>query len=305
LLNHNVLADFVNGLPPEVVTIVDEAYFELLNGNNQHWESIDDNYVSAIELVREDKNVVVIRTFSKAYGLAGARIGYAIGKTSAINSIKANGIYATVSRPSLEAAKAAIDDQDHVKDSEILARAARLYCFGEFVEMELEYIPSVTNFFMVDVGDGDWVRSQLASQGIYVRSGYGMPAHIRVSTGTMNEMENFIDALQQIIGSRGSSKRSDRILPTTTELFQAYPNPFNSSTSIGIFLPKSQKTRLEIYDIHGRLVKRLIDRELGSGEHIVVWNGTNMGGKSVASGSFFYRLISGENVITKRMILIR
>jgi len=62
-----------NGLPPEVVTIVDEAYFELLNGNNQSWESIDDNYVSAIELVREDKNVVVIRTFSKAYGLAGAR----------------------------------------------------------------------------------------------------------------------------------------------------------------------------------------------------------------------------------------
>ena len=305
LLDSTVLADFVNSLPPEVVTIVDEAYFELLYGIDQHSIFPTANGISAIELVKEGKNVVVIRTFSKAYGLAGARIGYAIGKTSAINSIKANGIYATVSRPSLEAAKAALDDRDHVKDTAILNREAKNYCWSEFIEMDLEYIPSVTNFFMVDVGDGDWVRSQLASQGIYVRSGWGMPAHIRVSTGTMQEMESFISALRQIILPGGNGKRSNRILPATTELFQAYPNPFNSSTSIKIFLPNSQRTSLEIFDIHGRLVKKIIDRVLGSGEYAFVWNGINASGKSVASGSYFYRLTSGDDVITRRMILIR
>jgi hypothetical protein len=290
-----------------VVTLIDEAYFEIIRETfltPQHFQ--DPDYTSAIEMVRDGKKVVVVRTFSKGYGLAGARIGYAVGKSSAISSIKANRIYATISRASLEAAKAALTDQDHVRNTAILARQARNYCFSEFDNMGLDYIPSVTNFFMVDVGNADNVRSQLASNGIYVRTGWGMPNHLRVSAGTMHEMHNFIDALRDILGYRGGSgKKAESYLPKHTELFQAYPNPFNSSTSIKIYLPSARNVSLKIYDVRGRLVRNLADRVLAAGEHAFVWNGADASGKSVASGSYFYRLISGEDVITRRMILIK
>jgi len=307
LLDSGDLSAFVDSLPSGVVTLIDEAYYEIIIRTNLNPDSIwEEDYISAVELVKDGKNVVVVRTFSKGYGLAGARIGYAIGNSSAISSIKTNRIFATVSRASLEAAKAALGAQEHVTNTAILARQARNYCFSEFNDMGLDYIPSVTNFFMVDVGNADSVRSQLSSRGIYVRSGWGMPGHLRVSTGTMHEMQIFIDELRDILGYRGGNARQvESRLPEHTELFQAYPNPFNSSTSIKVYLPVAQKTSLEIYDVRGRLVTKLADRILGAGEHAFVWNGTNARGKAIASGSYFYRLISGDNVITKRMILIK
>ncbi|MCP4580943.1 MAG: aminotransferase class I/II-fold pyridoxal phosphate-dependent enzyme [candidate division Zixibacteria bacterium] len=307
LLNPEDLSAFVDSLPSGVVTLIDEAYVEIIRTTSFTPDSIwEDDYLSAVEMVKDGKNVVVVRTFSKGYGLAGARIGYAIGRESRINSIKANRIFATVSRASLEAAKAALEDQDHIRNTAVLARQTRQYCYNEFDDMGLDYIPSAVNFFMVDVGNADSVRSQLSSRGIYVRSGWGMPGHLRVSTGTMHEMESFINALRDILGYPGGRpKKADWKLPENTELFQAYPNPFNSSTSIKVFLPATQKVSLEIYNVRGRLVTKLADRVLGAGEHAFVWNGIDSSGKSVSSGSYFYRLVAGEDVITRRMILIK
>jgi len=305
LLDFAELFDFVNSLPSGVVALIDEAYFKFISLITYPGNYEEEKYLSAVELVRNDKNVVVIRTFSKVYGLAGARIGFAIGKTSAINSIKTYRIYATISRPSLEAAKAALYDETHITNTVIHTRAGMNYCFEELEQMDLEYIPSETNFFMVDVEDGNYVRSQLASRGIYVRNGWGMPAHIRVSIGTYQEMQDFISALQEIMSGVRHGKRINRALPTQTELYPVYPNPFNSSTSIRIYLPDYRKTSLEIFDIHGRLVKRLADGILLSGEHSFFWNGANMSGKAVSSGSYFYRLKAGDDVITKRMILVK
>lgn len=297
---------FIDNLPSQVVTIIDEAYHEFISS----WiePSVTETYPSAIKLVRSGKNVVVVRTFSKAYGLAGARIGYAVGPISAISSMRSYQLYAAISRPSLEAARASLDDDKHIKSTVDLADEAKAYCFDQFGQMGLEYIPSVTNFFMVDVGrDADPVRSQLAQRGIYVRTGWGMPDHLRVSTGTMEEMIDFIDALAEILEGILDPGKTDETseIPTMVELYQAYPNPFNSSAKIRIFLPAADHARLEIFDIRGRAVKVLTSRVLGAGEHSFVWNGTNQTGRSVSSGSYFYRLTSGDKVITRKMLFLK
>jgi hypothetical protein len=130
-----------------------------------------------------------------------------------------------------------------------------------------------------------------------------MPHHLRVSTGTMEEMVDFITALDEILTPLKAGE--DPPKPAMTELYQAYPNPFNSSTRIRIYIPNSSKVKLEIFDIRGRLVKTLVDRGLGAGEYRYGWNGTNNAGVTVTSGSYFYRLISGDDVITRRMILLK
>lgn len=295
IIDPSELEAFVDDLPPDVTTIVDEAYLDYI--------SVED-YPSAVDLVRSDRNVVVVKTFSKVYGLAGARIGFAIGKPSVIGQVRTFAMYAMISRPSLEAAKAALDDTDHIAATVQLANQTKEYCFTEFDRMGLEYIPSETSFFMVDCGrNGDWVRTRLAEREIYVRSGWGMQDHIRVSTGKMEEMVDFIAALEDILNQVRVG--DDPLKPTRTDLYQAYPNPFNSSTRIRIYLPKTSRARLEVFDIRGRLVRTLCDSMLGAGEHSFAWNGTNLGGERVSSGSYFYRLTAGEDVMTRRMILLK
>lgn len=300
------LTDFVDNLPPQVVTIVDEAYHEFISSWNN--SSVIDIYPSALDLTGSGKNVVVVKTFSKAHGLAGARIGYAVGPIAAISLMRSYHLYATVSRPSLEAAKASLNDEGHIRNTVGLARETKAYCFDQFDQMELEYIPSETNFFMVDVGrEADPVRSQLAQRGIYVRTGWGMPDHLRVSTGTMEEMIAFIEALAEILEGILDQGKADETseMPTMVELYQAYPNPFNSSTRIKVLLPTAGHVKLEIFDIRGRAVKVLISRVLGAGEYSFVWNGTNQTGRSVCSGSYFYRLTSGDKVITRKMLFLQ
>ena len=287
------LIDFITLLPDHVVTIIDEAYYDYIG-----------DYPSAVDYVRQGYNVVVVKTFSKVYGLAGARIGYAVGRSSRIGNMSPYRLYAMISRMSLEAAKAAIDDSQHVADTVELANQTKEFCFTEFDRMELEYIPSIASFFMVDIGtNADAVRAALASRGILVRTGWGMNHHLRVSTGTMDEMIDFIEALEEILTPLRAGE--DLPKPTMTELYQAYPNPFNSSTQIKIHIPRTSRTKLEIFDIQGRLVDTLVDRTLGAGEYSFGWNGTNQAGRSVSSGSYFYRLKSGEDAITRRMMLIK
>jgi len=289
------LEDFVDDLPSDVVTIIDEAYLEYISGGN---------YPSAIDMVRNGKNVVVVKTFSKVHGLAGARIGFAVGKPELISSMRTRQIIATISRPSLAAALAALDEQGHVQNSVNLANAVKNYCYHRFQMMGLNYIRSEASFFMVDVGrNADPVRSQLASRGFYVRTGWGMENHLRVSSGILDEMKGFIMALSEIL--TGSSDGLQVGSSNLTELFQATPNPFNSSTNIRIFLPSSRSTRLEVFDIQGRLVTKLVDGMLGAGEHQFRWNGLDESGRSVSSGTYFYRLIAGDDAITRRMMLIK
>jgi len=84
-----------------------------------------------------------------------------------------------------------------------------------------------------------------------------------------------------------------------------FPNPFNPDTTIGFSLPQSGKVNLSIFNIKGQLVRTLVDEKLPEGEHSIVWDGRDNGGRKAGSGVYFYRLTAGENVETKRMLLLK
>jgi histidinol-phosphate aminotransferase len=295
VIDDDDLTAFVRSLASRIVVIIDEAYLEYIPCIS---------YSSAIDLVRENRNVVVVKTFSKVYGLAGARVGFAISKSANISAMKNYQYIATISRPSLEAARAALREESHIYETVRLATDMKAKCFAEFENMGLNYIPSQASFFMVDVGrDADEVRSLLAGRGIYVRNGWGMPNHLRVSTGVKDDMATFLEALADILGS--IPPEGSPVPLSTTELFQALPNPFNSSTMIRIHLPEARTTRLEIFDIQGRLVEKLVDSVMGPGMYSFVWNGSSGQGMTVASGTYFYRLTAGKDSIVRRMMMIK
>jgi histidinol-phosphate aminotransferase len=288
------IADFVDSLPSQVVTIIDEAYHHYVD---------DPYYQTAIDLVQQDKKVVVIRTFSKVFGLAGLRIGYAVGRSELIQQLSSWHIWATVSRLALEASIAALDDNDHVNNTVMLNNQAKQYCFMNLTNMGLDFIPSQTNFFMLETElSGGFLAGELSSRGIQVRTGWGMSNHIRVSTGTMPEMENFITALDEILNNVSAG---DQSRPAVTALDGNYPNPFNSSTRIGYSMASPGKVLIQIFNIRGQLVKTVVDGFKRPGTYAFEWDGRNRSGDYVASGSYFYRMTAGEFNQTRRMILIK
>lgn len=285
---------FVDSMPSQVVTIVDEAYHEYVD---------DPAYESAVGLVHEDKNVVVVRTFSKVYGLAGLRIGYAVGKANLISQIHSWQIWASVSRLSQAAAIASLEDQDHITNTVTLNNDAKAYCYDYFDQNALSYVPSQTNFFILETefAAGD-LASLLSQHGINVRTGWGLENHIRVSTGTMEEMESFITALDDILNNVGTDNNR---LPIITSLEGNYPNPFNSSTRVSYSVSTAGMVLIQIFNIRGQLVRTVVDSYHNPGKYSFNWDGRTQSGKPVASGSYFYRMTSCDYTNTRRMILVK
>ncbi|MCD4689997.1 T9SS type A sorting domain-containing protein [bacterium] len=102
-----------------------------------------------------------------------------------------------------------------------------------------------------------------------------------------------------------TSVDDDAFAAGRTELQQNYPNPFNPRTRIAFALGQSERARIEIYDVAGRLVSVLLDETLEAGEHSVEWNGTDSTGSGVASGTYFVRMLTGGSVAEKKMVLMR
>lgn len=92
-------------------------------------------------------------------------------------------------------------------------------------------------------------------------------------------------------------------MPVT--LRQNTPNPFNPHTVIGYYLPQTRRVRLEVFDVRGCMVKMLVDESKSAGNHSVIWDGRDNNGDKVSSGIYFYRLTTGKNTLTKRMVLLR
>lgn len=286
------IASFVDELPSGVVLILDEAYHEYTH---------DPAYASAMDLVRAEKPVVVIRTFSKIFGLAGMRIGYLVAAPPLIGPIAALQTWGTVSRAGIDGGIAALGDAQHVTDTVALNDQAKAYCFPQLTAMGLEYIPSETNFFMVDVGQpAGPVASELAQRGILVRTGWGMPNHLRVSTGTMDDMEAFVTALQEIL----APGRVIGTAPAATAMYGNFPNPVEDRTRIVYALAEPGRVRLRIYDLQGRLVRTLLDALQGPGFAEVVWDRADDGGRRAHAGLYYYRLEAGSRAETRRMILL-
>jgi len=194
-------ADFLAKVPERVLVVMDEAYYEYVEMAN---------YSRSIELVREGKNILVLRTFSKVYGLAGMRIGYGIGPAELLTEIDKIRLPIPVSGAAQAAALAALDDFEHVRRSIETNREGLAQIEKGLREMGVRFVPSVTNFILVEVGEGaDALAEEMLKLGVIVRpmGWMGFPEAIRASVGTREENDAFLRALGQLQTSAGSPKR--------------------------------------------------------------------------------------------------
>ncbi|GAB7008357.1 histidinol-phosphate transaminase [Halorubrum trueperi] len=179
----------------ETLVVVDEAYGE--------FAEID----SAIPLVDERDDVAVLRTFSKAYGLAGLRIGYGVVPEAWGEA------YARVNTPfaaselACRAAIAALDDEDHVSQSVETARWAREYIADE---IDAPTVESAGNFVLAEVGDATGVTDAAQDRGVIVRdcTSFGLPNHVRISTGTREETREAVETLNETLADLGLGVRA-------------------------------------------------------------------------------------------------
>jgi histidinol-phosphate aminotransferase len=193
------LEAFLDGLPADVVAVVDEAYYEYLPPALRP---------DAVRFVRVGRRVLVLRTFSKIYGLAGLRIGYGIGPADLVGLL--NRLRAPFNTSSLAqaAAAAALQDSSHVAKTQALTEAGRTYLTAACQALGLAVVPSLANFLLVDVGrPGPAAAEALLRQGVIVRpmAGYGFATHLRISVGTAPENERCIAALRTVLGPEQST----------------------------------------------------------------------------------------------------
>jgi len=194
--NIQSLRTLLESCPEQMVVVVDEAYFEYVD---------EGDYPNCIQWVNEFPNLLVTRTFSKAFGLAGLRIGYGISHRDIADLMNRVRQPFNVNSLALSAASAALGDIDHLQQSVSLNQAGMKQLITAFDNMNLQYIPSVGNFICVDLQttgqSGIEMYIQLLHQGVIVRpiDNYGLPNHLRITIGLKQENEKFIQALESVL----------------------------------------------------------------------------------------------------------
>jgi len=186
---------FIAQVPASVVVVLDEAYQEYLPTELQ---------ADSMAWVREFPNLIVTRTFSKIYGLAGLRLGYAVAHEAVADLMNRVRQPFNANSIALAAAVHALDDHEFVRASRALNFRGMDVLTEGFKRLELAYIPSRGNFVTVRVGDGAEVYRRLLRHGVIVRpiAGYGLPQHLRVTIGTDAENARFLDALRASLYER-------------------------------------------------------------------------------------------------------
>ncbi len=159
-------------------------------------------FSSGLKYVKEGRNVLVFRTFSKIYGLAALRVGYALTSTAIAQAVERVMEPFNVNTPAQVGALAALDDQEHVQKSQALNSQGKQYLYREFERMGIKYVPTEANFIFLDTGRNcQEVFKGLLQLGVIVRTGdiFGFPTFIRVTVGTAQENQRFIDGLQKVL----------------------------------------------------------------------------------------------------------
>jgi histidinol-phosphate aminotransferase len=190
---------FLKKLPAHVLAVFDEAYFEYMPDDKKP------DLIKEIQKGRE--NVIVLRTFSKAYGLAGLRIGYAVGHENLIASLNRVRQPFNVNAMALAAALAAIDDDRHLeKTRKTIFQGLELFAKNfPTIGAGLEFVPSYANFILVKTGNGREVFKELQKRKIIVRpmDGYGLPDWIRITVGTPAQNRAVLKALREMFSRSG------------------------------------------------------------------------------------------------------
>jgi histidinol-phosphate aminotransferase len=190
LISQRAIENFMSRVPDRIIVVFDEAYFEFL-----------DDPPETLRFIRDGRNVVVLRTFSKIHGLAGLRIGYAIAPIEMTEVLNKTRQPFNVNSIAQAGAIAALDDEAHLRETKRVIDEGRAYLQEQFADMKLPFVPAAANFVMVNVGDGCAVFQKLLQRKIIVRplKGYDLPEWVRISVGTMEENKKLITALGEII----------------------------------------------------------------------------------------------------------
>lgn len=198
-LDEATLTGFLDQVPERVIVVLDEAYFEYA----QHPSMQLKDYPDGMQLLRYP-NLLVSRTFSKAYGLAGLRVGYAVSNAQIADVLNRVRQPFNVNSLALLAASAALHDTAHLDNSVRLNATGMAQLCEAFAKLQLAFIPSAGNFIAFDVGRAATpVYLALLRHGVIVRpvANYEMPNHLRVTIGTEKENGLFLNALQMVLKS--------------------------------------------------------------------------------------------------------
>lgn len=180
---------FLATVPPQVLVVLDEAYGEYLP---------TDDRCDTLAWLERFPNLLIVRTFSKAYGLAGLRAGYGVAHPDTIDLMNRVRHPFNVNAPALAAAEAALDDVEFLLRSYALNRAGMAQLVAGLAELNIDSVPSKGNFLLAKVGDAARINQELLQQGVIVRpvANYGLPAFLRISVGLAGQNARFLAALK-------------------------------------------------------------------------------------------------------------
>ncbi|MFN2309104.1 MAG: histidinol-phosphate transaminase [Gammaproteobacteria bacterium] len=192
-LRRDELEAFLESVPREVLVVLDEAYVEYVT---------EPDYPDSIPWLARFPNLIITRTFSKAYGLAGLRVGFALAHPEVAGLLNRVRQPFNVSVPALAAATVALTDRAHLEATLKLNQSGMLQWTDAATDLGLDYIPSVGNFICLDVGrPADSVYDALLHEGVIVRpvANYGLPNHLRITLGLAQENRRAIAALRKVL----------------------------------------------------------------------------------------------------------
>jgi len=192
IVTRQEIEHFLQDIPSKTLVVLDEAY--------SHFAS-DRNYPNGIDYVRQGRNVIVLRTFSKVYGLGGIRIGYGVADPELIQYLRLVKEPFNVNMLAQVGALAAFRDEDHVHKTLHLIRTEKTFLYDELYAMGIEFVPSEANFVLINVGmNARALFQEMLKRGVIIRPGdiWNLPNFIRLTIGTREQNLRFIKALRDI-----------------------------------------------------------------------------------------------------------
>lgn len=193
MYNKKTFDNFMSDLPENILVFIDEAYYEYVEASD---------FPDGLTYFKKYKNIIVSRTFSKIYGLAGLRIGYAIADETIINTLNKVREPFNVNLIAQKAAIAALQDQKHLNKVKRINNKALELIYKTCSNLKLEYVKSTTNFVLIKTPkSAKELFNTLLKKGFIIRAmdGFGLPDHIRVSTGTISQTKKFLKTLEQVL----------------------------------------------------------------------------------------------------------
>lgn len=193
MVNAEQVETFMRRVPDDILVAFDEAYYEYVER---------DDYPQTLKYIHDGRNVIVLRTFSKIYGLAGLRIGYGISNENVVEVMNKVRQPFNANLIAQTAAQASLQDAEHVEKSRRINSAGKAYLYDKLEEFGIDYVPSEANFILIHLNrSGQEVTDELLKLGVIVRptTGYKFPNSIRVTVGTPEQNQRFIGALGGVL----------------------------------------------------------------------------------------------------------